>query len=120
MENARNLFTRGQVCISSVHWGLGLRALGPVVRYKHAHTEERRRSIEAYRTAVLRNYELSHILLEEDERRQRRPSGPRLSGRKAMAVHITRAQTSGRWLETASYQKLVALFSQWNVRQYEG
>ena len=50
VEHANKLVSSGQsVCLSSVHWGLGIRALGPITRFPHGHTEERRASIDAYR-----------------------------------------------------------------------
>ena len=50
VEHADKLVHSGKnVCLNSMHWGLGIRALGPITRFSHAHTDERRASVDAYR-----------------------------------------------------------------------
>lgn len=94
--------------MQSLHWGLGIRALGPITRFPHAHTKERQYSVAAYRTAALRNFGLSHLINYDPVRESQGP----------LAVHIAREQKSGRWLSKESFQNIEKHFKARNISTF--
>jgi hypothetical protein len=112
----KTIGTGQRYCISSMHWGLGIRCLGTITRYPHPHTEERRLAVNAYRNGVFNALGL-HKLLQAEQRRYH--FGPKRGGfgpnGKALAVHVLREKKSGRFLSDDSTRILQTLFSERNV-----
>ena len=108
--------TRYRYCLSSAHWGLGVRCLGTISRFSHPHTEERRSAVDAYRTAVFKSLGLQKLLFAEKTRAglriHRNGFGP---NGKLLAVQVAREEKHGRFISTGTVTALRDLFGKSNI-----